>query len=47
MALNRQRLDAVAKLRPAECVKRAKERKENREWIKKQMILLAPIRLKK
>lgn len=34
MALNRQRLDAVAKPRPAENVKRAGERAENREWMR-------------
>lgn len=34
MALNRQRLDAVAKPRPEESVRRAKERAENREWIR-------------
>lgn len=34
MALNRERLDAVAKPRPEECVRRAKERAKNREWMR-------------
>lgn len=34
MALNRQQLDAMAKPRPAENIRRAKERAENREWMR-------------
>lgn len=34
MALNRQRLDAVATPRPAENIRRAKARNENREWMR-------------
>lgn len=32
MALNRQQLEAVAKPRPAENVRRSKDRSENRDW---------------
>lgn len=34
MALNRQRLDEVAKPRPEENVRRSKERAENSEWMR-------------
>lgn len=34
MKLNRQKLDATAKPRPAENVRREKERAENREWMR-------------
>lgn len=34
MGLNRQRLDAMAKPRPTENVRRAKERTENCEWMR-------------
>lgn len=34
MEFNRQRLDAMTKPRPAENIRRAKERAENREWMR-------------
>lgn len=34
MQLNRKKLDAIAKPRIEESLKRAKERKENREWMR-------------
>lgn len=34
MGVNRQQLDAVAKPRPAENIRRAKERADNREWMR-------------
>lgn len=34
MALDRNKLEAMAKPRPSENVRRAKERKENREWMR-------------